>query len=247
MLLRFFHCTQHVGEVIGKFLVFLTLPGTMIASYAYFDEITDYLLGPNVSVKIQKATLRCNYVFRDARSYSLYKAGVVSELTKNCRSSQVAVSFKIEIENRDSINRKLTELTIRAKIPPYGDLELKEVRLIDHLIQGSVETNIRREWHVKELGPNSTTKFEILAFEYTEDGYNDKSKNSWERFAIAMDRNKKEVWDSNIVIEIDAHFSGFFESTLTMLTCKFKLTQKEIDQWMSRFMHRRIQITKECS
>ena len=243
ILLRFFRCILDVGDVIGKLLAFLTLPVTLAATYLYFDEGRDYFSKPNLSAEIERATLRCNYVFRDVGAYLQYLSGHKNELTKNCRSSQIAVSFKFNIKNNDSINRELKELTVRAQISPYGNLVLNEVQSVEHLIQNGIETNERRGWRVETLAPGTTTTFEIHAFGST--GTSD--ENAWNRLALAMDNDESIILDSNVTIDLDARLSGFSESTQTVTSCAFKLDQDELDQWRNQEPNSRIQITNICN
>ena len=242
-LLRFFRRILETCDVIGKSMAFLTLPTTLFAGYVYFDELRDYFSKPNLSTEVERATLRCNYVFRDSEAYWQYTLGQNNELTKLCRSSQIAVSFEFNITNNDSISRELKGLTVRAQIPPYGNLVLNEVQSVEHLILHGVETNERRGWRVEKLDPGTTTTFEIHAFGST--GTN--SENIWDRLALAMDSDESIILDSNVIIDLDARLDSFSEPTQTVMTCAFKLDQEEIDQWQNKEPHRQIQITNTCN
>lgn len=231
-----------VGDVIGKLLAFLTLPATLIAGYVYFDEIRDYFSKPDLTTEIRRATLRCNYVWRNAEAYQNYQRGVVGELTKLCRASPIAISFEFSVTNNDSIAREIKSLEIGATVPPYGALTLDEVQSVEHLIQHGVETNLRRDWRVETLDPGATAIFEILAFgSATGDGESD-----WLHLAEKLDDGDPDLLDSIAEIELQARVSGYHAAAPTILTCSIALDMEEFKQWQEKEPHRRIQVTNQC-
>ncbi|MEO1702358.1 MAG: hypothetical protein AAFR71_09930 [Pseudomonadota bacterium] len=232
-----------VGDVIGKLLAFLTLPATLIAGYVYFDEVRDYFSAPDLTTEIRRATLRCNYVWRDAEAYQNFQRGDDNELTQLCRSSPVAVSFEFSVTNNDSIARELKSLVITASVPPYGDLQLDEVQSVEHLIQHGVETNLRRDWRVETLNSGETAIFEILAFGTGSSA----EQNVWDKLASLMDEPEPSILNQAAKIELRAQFSGFQTAPQTVLTCLITLDDQEVDQWQAKAPHRRIQITNICA
>lgn len=208
----------------------------------YFDELRDYVSTPNFETEIKRATLRCNYVWRDSKAYNAFQGGDTNELTELCRRSPIAVSFEVQVTNKDSISRELWELSLGASIPPYGDLKLDEIQSIEHLIQHGVEANLRRDWQVQTIPGGSTVIFEILGFSSSTDGTAD----HWVHLAQIMDQPEPSILDETAVVSFEAKVSGFFESTQVLGSCNIKIDQDEIDQWQKKDMSRRIQITNTC-
>ncbi|WP_299211899.1 hypothetical protein [uncultured Tateyamaria sp.] len=228
--------------MIGKVLAFLTLPATLIAGYVYFDEVRDYLSTPEFRTEIKRATLRCNYVWRDAKAYNAYQGGDINELTELCRRSPIAVSFEVRVTNDDSVARELRELSLSATVPPYGELTLDEIQSVEHLIQHGVETNLRRDWQVQTIPSGSSVIFEILGFSSTVEG----SEDHWVHLAEMLDQKDPAIVDALAVISFQARVSGFFEGTHVLGSCDIKIDQDEIDQWHKKDWSRRIQITNSC-
>lgn len=231
-----------VGDVVGKLLAFLTLPATLIAGYVYFDEIRDYFSKPDLTTEIRRATLRCNYVWRDAKAYQNFQMGIVGELTELCRTSPIAISFEFSVTNNDSIAREIKSLEIDATVPPYGALALDEVQSVEHLIQHGVETNLRRDWRVEKLNPGATAIFEILAFgSASDDGESD-----WLHLAEKLDGEDPDLLNEIAEIELRARMSGYYTTVPTILTCSLILDGDEFRQWQDKAPHRRIQVTNQC-
>lgn len=234
--------TLIAGDVIGKLLAFLTLPATLIAGYVYFDEIRDHFSKPDLTTEILRATLRCNYVWRDAEAYQNYQSGDNSELTDLCRASPIAISFEFSVTNNDSIKREIKSLEIVATVPPYGPLALDEVQSIEHLIQHGVETNLRRDWRVATLQPGETAIFEVLAF----GSAMDERTNDWVHLAEKLDNEDPDLLDARAKIELQASLSGYYTAAPTILTCSIVLDAKEFKEWLEKALHRRIQVTNRC-
>lgn len=239
---RTYTCVLSVGDVIGKLLAFLTLPATLITGYFYFDEIRDYFSKPNLTTEIRRATLRCNYVWRDAEAYQNYQRGIVGELTELCRASPIAISFEFSVTNNDSITREIKNLEIGAKVPTYGPLTLDEVQSVEHLIQHGVETNLRRDWRVETLAPGATVIFEILAF----GSATDVGEMDWQHLAEKLDEQDPNLLNEIAEIELQARVSGFYSKAPTILSCSIALDAEEFKQWQEKAPHRRIQVTNQC-
>lgn len=239
---RLYGWTLSVGDVIGKLLAFLTLPATLIAGYVYFDEIRDYFSSADLTTEIQRATLRCNYVWRDAKAYQNYQRGDVGELGRLCRASPIAISFEFSVTNNDSIAREIKGLKITANVPPYGPLTLDEVQSVEHLIQHGVETNLRRDWRVEVLDPGATAIFEVLAFGSTAAV----EQQEWERLAQLLDDEDPGLLDAVAEIELQARVSGYHLEATTILGCSIALDAEEFQQWLEKAPHNRVQVTNGC-
>lgn len=231
-----------IGDVIGKLLAFLTLPATLIGGYVYFDEISDYFSTPDLTTEIRRATLRCNYVWRDAGAYQKYQQGDVGQLIDLCISSPIAISFEFSVTNNDAIAREIKSLEISADVPPYGELLLDEIQSVEHLIQHGVETNLRRDWRVEKLDPGETAIYEILAFGTT----SDEGQDGWMRLASRMDANDSDLLNAAAKFELKARISGYSNAIQTVLKCSLVLDQDEFQQWHEKLPHLRIQITNLC-
>ncbi len=239
---KIFHFVQQTGDYVGKIISFLTLPATILAGFTYFDEITDYFSPPSLSAEIKHVTVRCNYVWRDSKDYSAYQYGDTSKFRKLCEDSKIAVSFEFSIMNNDSIDRELKTFLVSASIPGYSDLALDEIQNVEHLIQGGMESNLRRDWRVEKISAGSTLIFEILAFSSLAT-----DKQNWANIATRMDERDPTLLNKSISVKLQAQSNGFSKELHILETCSFPINEKEFAQWHKRPKAARIRITGDCN
>jgi hypothetical protein len=229
------------GDIIGKLLAVLTLPASLFAGYIYLDEIVDYFSKPHLSASIERATIRCNYVWRDSEAYYKYQSGDASQLRSLCDASDLAISFEVSFENLDSIDREIRALSVDAQVLGLVNLEFREVRAVDHLIQHGVETTIQRDWRVETLGPGGSAVFEIIAIPTSSE-----SEVAWHNISEPMNSGGDALLGKSVEIALSVQTSGSVRQSFILSECKWSIDSDEVSDWSENDMNTRIQITNVC-
>lgn len=131
----------HLGDVFGKILTLVGLPGAALVFVLFYAEFWDRVTAPDVVGRIDGIELRC----------ALRLDGTEQDFGEACSKSSTGVSFEVVLNNTDTIERQLVEVVARVTFDPTlasakPDRWMDLAQVVEHLLHNDYEAVVRMPW-----------------------------------------------------------------------------------------------------
>lgn len=152
-----FHRILALGDVCGKLLTLVGLPGAIAAVALYYSEIGDALSAPTVSAEIQSVSIRCALAMNTA----LRGQNLQDFANTQCGQGATSVVVPVVLRNEDSISRTLVSVGGTLVLPDAlelsrGAIVLTQARLVEEVIKSSLREIQLRPWTPLRLSAGQT-------------------------------------------------------------------------------------------
>lgn len=213
------------GDICGKVMTLIALPSAVFAVIIFFNEIGDTLTSPDVSVEVASVGLRCGpYIDRGAVPTERPNPFKI----QRCMEADLSAWVKLDLENKDAINRTLASIALRITFPEELGLASKpvtwtETRSVNHIIESDIQTTQRWPWIAMLMAPGSRVPLELDFRPFRSD-----DQIAFIKFHDLIKTDPSPLSDVRIPVEILGSFSGT-EGWQVIGACEIDVTRSSIE------------------
>ena len=194
-----------LGDISGKLMTLIALPSAVFTVIIFFNEIGDSLSRPDVIAEIHNIGLRCG-PYIDGKP-ALGETRNAFEIRK-CYEASLSAWVKLDLDNQDTIDRRLASIALRITFPDELSLTShpviwNETRIVYHIIEDDKQTSQRWPWQSMALAAGQRMPLE-LDFRPFESEY----QIPFLAFKQLIESNPSPLADAKIDIELLGWFSG---------------------------------------
>lgn len=147
----------YLGDVFGKILTLVGLPGAILVVFLFYAEFVDRVTLPDVTGHIESIELRC------APRLSGYET---ESFGTSCGKAPLGVSFEVVLANADAIERQLVGVVARVTFDtalnsPNPDRLLQLAQIVEHQQHNDYERVVRMPWRAQHILPGESKRVEL--------------------------------------------------------------------------------------
>lgn len=217
----------NLGDVLGKVMTLIALPGAIYAVIEFQNEIVDTFSNPVVTAQVENVGLRCGpFINRAALERTPTPEAYKKE---QCKKADLSAWVKLTLTNEDAINRTLARVAFRITFPEALDLSATpvtwtETRVVSHIIETDVQTTQRWPWRAMLLAPGTKVPLELDFRRFRKD-----DKVPFLAFQELIKADPSALSDTRIPVEILGGFSGT-EGWQVLGQCEIDIPKDSVDR-----------------